>query len=79
MPIKLQSKSQASVLFFFHAQGLVPEVAAARNNVVVVSVVLDADSRVYAKPFLDPAFFGNLWREAETHAGMKLGPITLAG
>ncbi len=79
VPIKLQSKSQASVLFFFHAQGLVPEVAAARNNMVVVSVVLGAGSRVYAKPFLDPALFGKLLREAEAHAEMKLDPITLAG
>jgi hypothetical protein len=79
VPAKLQSKSQAPVLFFFHAQGSVPEIAAARNNMVVVSAVLGAGSRVYAKPFLDPAFFGNLLREAETRAGMKFGPITLAG
>jgi hypothetical protein len=79
VPAKLQSKARAPVLFFFHAQGLVPEVAGARNNMVVVSAVLGAGSRVYAKPFVDPAFFGNLLREAETRAGMKLGPITLAG
>ncbi|HZS53172.1 MAG TPA: hypothetical protein VFA65_02115 [Bryobacteraceae bacterium] len=79
VPQKLQSKSQAPVLFFFHGQGLVPEAAAARNGMVVVSAVLGAGSRVYAKPFLDPGFFGNLLQEAETHAGIKLGPITLGG
>ncbi|HEX4228921.1 MAG TPA: hypothetical protein VHZ07_09630 [Bryobacteraceae bacterium] len=79
MPAKLQSKPHAPVLFFFHAQGLVPEIAGARNNMVVVSAVLGAGSRVYAKPFLDVAVFGNLLKEAETRAGMKLGPITLAG
>ncbi len=79
VPARLQSKPLAPVLFFFHARGSVPEIAAARNNMVVVSAVLGAGSRVYAKPFLDSAFFGNLLREAETRAGMKLGPITLAG
>ena len=79
VPAKLQSKSQAPVLFFFHAQGAVPEIAAARNNMVVVSAVLGAGSRVYAKPFLDPTFFNKLFTEAQTRAGMKLGPITLAG
>jgi hypothetical protein len=46
---------------------------------VVVSAVLGAGSRVYAKPFLDVAVFGDLLKEAETRAGIKLGPITLAG
>lgn len=79
VPAKLQSKRHAPVLFFFHAQGLVPELAAARNHMVVVSAVLGAGSRVYAKPFLDRTRFGKLLQEAETRAGMKLGPITLGG
>jgi hypothetical protein len=79
IPAALESKSHAAVLFFFHAQGAVPEIAAARNRMVVVSAVLGAGSRVYAQPFLDPAFFGKLFQEAESRAGMKLGPITLAG
>lgn len=79
IPAALQSNSHAPVLFFFHAQGAVPEIAAARNHMVVVSAVLGAGSRVYEKPFLDPAFFGKLLEEAETRAGMKLEPITLAG
>ena len=79
IPAKLASKSQAPVLFFFHGKGLVPEIAAARNNMVVVSAVLGAGARVYAKPFVDPSRFGKLLREAETRAGMKLSPITLAG
>lgn len=79
VPAKLRYKSHAPVLFFFHAQGAVPEIAAARNNMVVVSAVLGAGSRVYAKPFLDTAYFGKLLAEAEARAGMKLNPITLAG
>jgi hypothetical protein len=79
VPVKLQSKNRAPVLFFFHAQGVVPEVAATRNNMVVISAVLGAGSRIYEKPFLDPAVFGSLLREAEARAGMKLSPITLAG
>lgn len=79
VPAKLRSKHRAPVLFFFHAQGVVPEVAAARNNMVVITAVLGAGSRVYAKPFLDPTLFGKLMREAEARAGMELSPITLAG
>ena len=79
VPAKLRSKNRSPVLFFFHAGGVVPEVAAARNNTVVVSAVLGAGSRSYEKPFRDPAVFGNLLREAETSAGMRLTPITLAG
>lgn len=79
VPAKLQSKSHAPVLFFFHGSGSVPESAASRNNMVVVSAVLGAGSRVYEKAFTDPALFGRVLQEAETRAGMKLGPITLAG
>lgn len=79
IPAALQSKSHAPVMFFFHAKGAVPEIAGARNHMVVVSAVLGAGSRVYAQPFLDTGFFGKLLGEAETRSGMELGPITLAG
>jgi hypothetical protein len=58
----------------------VPEVAAAQNgNTAVVSIQIGAGIGVYAQPFLDPKFFGKLLKEAESKAGVKFEPITLAG
>lgn len=79
VPAKLRLKSPTPVLFFFHYRDSVPEVAAARRGMVVVSIQIGEGSRVYARPFLDPLFFSRLLREAETKAGVELKPITLAG
>jgi hypothetical protein len=80
LPAKLRLKSPTPLLIFFHGSALVPEVAAARNGkTAVISVQIGAGSSVYAKPFLDPKFFGALLGEAETKAGVKFQPITLAG
>ena len=65
VPAKLRSKKRAPVLFFFHGQGVVPEVAAALSNTVVISAVLGAGSRTYEKPFRDPAVFGNFMSTPE--------------
>jgi hypothetical protein len=68
------------VPFFFHSPEYVPEIAGARNEmVVVVSFQIGAGSPVYTKPFTDPNYFGELLREAETKAGVPLRPITLGG
>jgi hypothetical protein len=79
VPAKLKLKSPTPVLFFFHSPEYVPEIAGARNKMVVVSVQIGAGSSVYAKPFTDLKYFGELLREAETKAGVALRPITLGG
>ena len=56
-----------------------PEVAAARVNMAVISMQIGSGSGVYAKAFSDPQRFGNLLKEAETKAGVKFSPITLSG
>jgi uncharacterized protein YbbC (DUF1343 family) len=80
LPARLKLKSPVPILFFFHGPTWVPEVAAAQNgDTAVVAIQIGAGLRVYAQPFVDPKFFGNLLAEAETKAGVKFGPITLAG
>jgi hypothetical protein len=80
LPAQLQLKSPTSLLIFFHGPTFVPEVAATQHGkMAVVSIHIGAGSGVYAKAFLDPVFFGALLREAETKAGVKFAPITLAG
>jgi hypothetical protein len=80
LPARLRLKSPTPLLVFFHGPAFVPEVAATRHGkLAVVSIHVGAGSGVYVKAFLDPTFFGTLLREAETKAGVKFSPITLAG
>ncbi len=79
VPQKLKLKSPTPLLFFFHGPPWIPELAAAHNGrIAVVSINIGAGSRVYAKPFLNPKFFGNLLEEAESKSGVRFNPITLA-
>lgn len=80
IPANLKLTSPVPLLVFFHGPTWVPEVAAAQNgDTAVVSIQIGAGMRAYAQPFLDPKFFGSLLEEAESKAGDKFGPITLAG
>jgi hypothetical protein len=79
IPAGLKLKSPVPLVFFFHSSPLVPEIAGAHNKMIVVTIRIGAGSAAYAKPFQDPKFFGNLLSEAETKAGVRLRPITLAG
>src|SRR5258707_1259017 len=80
LPARLRLKSPTPLLFFFHGPAFIPEVAATRHGkLAVVSIHVGPGSGVFGKAFLDPTFFCALLREAETKAGVKFSPITLAG
>jgi exopolysaccharide biosynthesis protein len=80
LPAKLKPKSPTPLLVFFHGPAWIAEAAGARQGrLAVVAIRIGAGSQVYARPFLDPKFFGALLQEAETKAGVKFAPITLAG
>jgi hypothetical protein len=79
IPAKLKLKSPTPVLFFFHSSDAVPDIAAAKNKMVAVTIRIGAGSSTYAKPFKDPELFGQLLHEVEQKAGVELRPITLAG
>jgi hypothetical protein len=79
VPDALAHKHAAPLVIFFHGGKWLPEVAAARNRMVVISIQIGAGSGVYVRAFTDKQRFENLLREAEQKAGMKLGPLTLGG
>ncbi len=68
-----------AILFFFHGGTWLPEVAASRNKVAVVSVQAGAGSAIYAHLFDDPRRFLRLLAEAETKAGIKFDRVMLGG
>jgi hypothetical protein len=68
-----------AILFFFHGGTWLPEVAASRNKVAVVSVQAGEGSAIYAHLFDDPRRFLRLLAEAETKAGFKFDRVMLGG
>src|ERR1035441_2872113 len=63
-------KSGAPILFFFHGGTWLPEVAGARDRVVIVSVQAGSGSATYVKLFENPARSPAPPKEAEDKAGM---------
>ncbi len=72
-------KAASGVLFFFHGGTWLPEAAAARDKVAVVSAQLGSGSGVYARAFEDPKRFPALLAEAESKAGVRFGRVMLGG
>jgi hypothetical protein len=72
-------RARPVLLFFFHGGEWLPEVAASRNRVAVISVQAGAGSAVYARLFEDPARFGRMIAEAETKGGMRFERVWLGG
>ena len=55
IPAGLKGAGAIPVLFFFHGGTWLPEVAAARDRVAVISIQAGAGSATYASLFEDPA------------------------
>ena len=68
-----------ALLFFFDGGTWLPEVAAARNRVAVISVQAGSGSGTYSRLFDDEARFGKLVAEAETKSGLTFPRILLGG
>ena len=79
VPAGLRLGKHTPILFFFHGGSWLPEVAAARNHVAVVTVQAGAGSATYAQLFHDPQRFVVLLREAESKAGARFGRVVLGG
>jgi hypothetical protein len=77
IPEGLNTERPVPLFIHFHAAPWLPEVAAARQKVAIISVNLGQGSSVYAKPFADPKVFLELLKEAETKAGLKFGIVGL--
>jgi acetyl esterase/lipase len=79
LPAALKVSDGIPVLFFFHGGTWLPEVAAARNKVAVISIQAGSGSATYANLFKDPARWDALLKEAETRAGVHFGRVMLGG
>ncbi len=79
LPDRLRLKNGIPLLVFFHGGMWIPEVAAARHRMAVISVQIGAGSGVYARAFADPARFPALLAEAERRAGIRIGRVILGG
>jgi len=79
LPAGRKPANGMTILFFFHGGTWLPEVAAARNRVAVVSVQAGSGSGTYVKLFEDPARFPALLQEAEAKAGVHFGRLMLGG
>jgi hypothetical protein len=77
LPINLPA--HAELLFFFHGDPWVAEVAGARNRVAVVSAQVGEGSGVYTRLFTDPDRFPKLVKEAETKANRHFTRVIMGG
>ncbi len=77
IPEGLKTDGPVPLFIHFHSVAWIPEVAASRQHVAVISVQLGQGSAVYAKPFADPKVFHDLLKEAEDKAGVKFGVVGL--
>lgn len=68
-----------ALLLFFHGGTWVPEVAAARNGVAVVTVQAGSGSAAYSRLFDDERRFERLIAEAEAKSALKFDRILLGG
>ena len=79
LPAGMKPGGHVAILFFFHGGQWLPEVAAQRNHVAVVSVQAGSGSAAYARLFSDPACFLKLLEEAQAKAGTRFGRVMLGG
>src|SRR5262245_51880055 len=77
LPEGLKTDGRVPLFIHFHSAAWLPEAAASRRQVAVISVQLGSGSSVYAKPFADPKVFHELLKEAESKAGVRFGPVGL--
>src|SRR6516165_459783 len=73
IPEGLNTDRPVPLFVHFHSAAWLPEIAASKGQVAVISVNLGQGSAVYAKPFADPKVFHDLLKEAQTKAGVKFG------
>jgi len=76
---KLKPKQKTPVLFFFHGGDWLPQTAAEKRKIAVVTVQIGAGSGVYVRAFSEPDRFLKLVAEVESKLGVSVGPITLGG
>lgn len=79
VPAKLKLKQEIPLLFFFHGGDWLPQTAAEKRKLAVVSIQIGSGSGVYVRAFNEPGRFLKLVAEVEAKLGVRVGRITLAG
>jgi hypothetical protein len=69
----------ATLIFFFHGGTWLPEIAAARNRMAVVTVQAGSGSAAYARLFENADRFLALVNEAESKSSLKFSRVLLGG
>ena len=68
-----------TLFLFFHGESWVPEVAAARNHVAVISATVGNGSGVYVRLFEDPQRLQRVIAEAEEVSRLKFARVIVGG
>lgn len=76
LPEKLPTGT-APLFVHFHGGTWIPEVAAAKASLAVLTVQLGNGSTAYARPFADAKIFSSLLQEAETKSVRTFDPVVL--
>lgn len=80
VPEKLKTvKTKVPLYIHFHGGTWLPEVAAARRQMAVITIQLGSGSAVYGKPFKDPKAFLRLLEEAKMKCNLEFGFVGLTG
>jgi len=77
VPAKLAKHKHLPLFVHFHGGDWIPELAAAKLGMAVISIQTGSGSGVYAKQFSDCQLFGGILREASEKAGIAFDSITL--
>jgi hypothetical protein len=80
VPAGLKGSRRMPILVHFHGGLWIPEVAAARRQMAVITIQFGSGSLAYAKPFREnPELFGSLMAESRRLTGADFAPVTLSG
>ena len=77
IPARLTGRKILPLFIHFHGGDWLPELAAAKTGMAVISVQTGSGSGTYAKQFSDHELFGKMLREATDKTGVTFSSITL--
>jgi hypothetical protein len=79
LPESLGHRPDVPLLVFFHGGSWLPELAAARHRMAVITIQIGVGSTVYSSAFSDPERFPKLLAQAESLSGKSFSSVTLGG
>lgn len=77
IPQRLARKKQVPLFLHFHGGPWVPELAAVKRGMAVITIDTGSGSGIYARQFTDHALLAQILRDAEQQGGVSFSSITL--